>query len=67
MTTKILFLTLNIYQIKEAGEKEMIRYGTRYTRILIKNIQIISTTNYGRKIVLLLYLEISSINQFFKY
>ena len=67
MITKILFLTLNIIQIKEAGEKEMIRYGARYTRILVKNIHIISTTNYGRKIVLLLYLEISSINKFFKY
>jgi len=45
----------------------MIKYGARYTRILVKNIEIISTTNYGRKIVLLLYLEISSINKFFKY
>ncbi len=52
MATKILFLTLNIFQIKEAGEKEMIRYGTRYTRILIKNIEIVSTTNYGMKIFL---------------
>ena len=35
-------------KMKEDGLKEMIRYGTRYTRILIKDIRINKSEHYGK-------------------
>ena len=37
--------------MKEEGMREMLRYGTRYTRILIKDIRINKSEHYGIKIL----------------
>jgi len=38
-------------RMKEEGMREMLRYGTRYTRILIKDIRINKSEHYGIKIL----------------
>jgi len=52
--TRILEIQMFTFFInQEAGQKATLKYGVRFTRILIRKIKIISTDNFGTKLLFL--------------